>query len=87
MAYATKNRDGPLGYGECLAQTMLQHFRKEDPAREHNEADEKKTRREESDIGWKLMCIPRNADIATRLAFAPSPGACAALSLTRARAG
>ena len=44
-------------------------FREEDPARERKEADEKKTHREEFGIGWKVKSIPRNADIATRLAF------------------
>merc|ERR1719424_1764886 len=50
-------------HGECMAQFLLQHLQEEEEMRNDKDDSEKKERREDYDIGWKVERIPRNTSL------------------------
>jgi len=75
FGYARSELDseGALVHGECMAQLMVEDLQKVDKGRLRKEAAQKKKRREEYDIGWKVERIPRNLSIAKKLSCCPMP--------------
>jgi len=70
LAYHLNNDPkGPLVHGECQAQLMLQKSKEEEEARQRKDAEEKKARREQYEIGWKMDMVPVNRGPAAKLGF------------------
>jgi len=76
MAYAAKGGQGKYMHGECLAQIMLKELKEQEQALERKEAKNKRERREEFDIGWKVEHIPRSVEVASRLQSRLARGMC-----------
>jgi len=68
-------------HGECMAQRMLTDLRKKENARRNKEADLKRSRRAEFDIGWNVARISKNLSVAETMGclFAPMGMVCLAL--------
>jgi len=58
LAYAGDN--GGLVHGECMAQYMLQDLKQQEEEHQEKEAAQKRARRVEYDIGWKIQRVPKN---------------------------
>jgi len=71
VGYASPECGEGLVHGECLAQLVVEDLRKQDGARLRGDAELKRAKRSEHDIGWKAERIPRNAGAARRLQCLP----------------
>jgi len=67
FGYGKHEKSKCLFHAECMAHVMLHERQLNEDARKSKEAELKKSRREEYDIGWKVATIPSNIDAATKL--------------------
>eukprot|EP00421_Protoceratium_reticulatum_P019196 CAMPEP_0168394328 /NCGR_PEP_ID=MMETSP0228-20121227/19475_1 /TAXON_ID=133427 /ORGANISM="Protoceratium reticulatum, Strain CCCM 535 (=CCMP 1889)" /LENGTH=680 /DNA_ID=CAMNT_0008407733 /DNA_START=53 /DNA_END=2092 /DNA_ORIENTATION=+ len=73
FAYAGEAKQGAVVHGECMAQRMLRDFKEEEEEHREEAAAEKRSRRMEYDIGWKVARVPKNMGPAKMLGCSPVP--------------